>query len=238
MRISIIIAGILAANMAHARMPADPVAPTGGPATSTSAANAAAVADASQMQGQAQGQQQLSTSAATGGDALGIGLGGDGGAGGGGGQGTGVAGAGASVTMNGARQVGMLYAPAVIPPQCGVSASAGHSNTGNAAFLGFSFTTGRCYSIVTAVDLERMGAYREACELRRDVVRGQLKRINKKRIKAGLPPMYIDCEQVERDLIAAIATAAIPEPQLPAPDYATREELRRAFEAASGKVVK
>lgn len=217
MRISIIIAGILAANLAHARMPAEPIAPTGG----TSSSQSAAVSDATQLQGQQQGQAQAAISAAAGGDSNAVGTGiGHGGGGGGGGS--------SAVTMTGARQVGMLYLPTMIPPSCGAAISAGHSNTRNATAGGISWTTERCWSVIVAADFERMGAYREACELRRDVVRKQTRRAR----------INIDCERIERDMRAAIAAAAIVPPSEPAPDYATREELRRAFEAASGKVVK
>lgn len=219
-RLAIIVTSVLAASSVHARMPAEPVAPSGGPVTSTSAANAAAVADASQMQWQAQGQQQLSTSTATGGDALAYG--------GGGTVKTDHDQSQAVSISNGARQVGMLYLPTMIPPSCGAAIAAGHGNTRNVTAGGISWTTERCWSVLIAADYERMGAYREACELRRDVVRRQAKRAR----------IDIDCERIERDMRSAIAAAAIVTPGEPAPDYATREELRRAFETSVGKGVK
>lgn len=232
-RISLIVGAVLAANMAHARMPADPVMPTGGASSSHSAAVADATQLQGQQQGQAQGQQQFSTSTAAGGDALASAQGGSGGAGGSGHGGAGGnAQQGQSIAVTGARQVGMLYLPTMIPPSCGAAITAGHGNTRNVTAGGISWTTERCWSVLIAADYERMGAYREACELRRDVVRKQARRAR----------INIDCESIASDMRAAIAAAAaaaaIVPPSEPAPDYATREELRRAFEAASGKVVK
>lgn len=215
MRISIIIAGILAANLAHARMPAEPIVPAGG----ASSSHSAAVADATQLQGQQQGQAQVQGQIASGGDSVSYG---------GGGTVKTDHDQAQAVSISSPRQVGMLYLPTMIPPSCGAAISAGHGNTRNVTAGGISWTTERCWSVLIAADYERMGAYREACELRRDVVRKQARRAQ----------INIDCERIERDMRAAIAAAAIAPPSEPSPDYATREELRRAFEAAAGKEVK
>lgn len=208
-----LIVAALLASAAHAGPSVEP----------SPVSNAAAVAHATQLQGQAQqqaqtqGQQQGQV--ATGGDSVSYG---------GGGTVKTDHDQAQAVSISSPRQVGMLYLPTVIPPSCGAAISAGHSNTRNATAGGISWTTERCWTVVIAQDFERMGAYREACELRRDVVRKQAKRAR----------INIDCERIERDMRAAIAAAAVVPPSEPAPDYATREELRRAFEAAAGKQVK
>jgi len=176
-----------------------------------------------QLQGQQQAQaaeaaadasaRSASNSSATGGDATG---------------GAADARSNQAVSLNTAAQVGLLYLPAVIPPACGAAVSAGHSNTHNATALGVAWTTERCWSVVVATDYERMGDYETACELRKDVVRRQLKRLKRK----------VDCAQVAASIRASLekqsSSAALVPPELDS-RYVTQEHLRRAFEAAQKK---
>jgi hypothetical protein len=111
--------------------------------------------------------------------------------------------------------------PSVIPPECGIAGNAGGSSNADSAFLGLAVTSGKCYDLKVAALWLQMGEYGMGCEILADVSRKALKRRGITRL---------DCNTIAARIYAR---QIVPAPERG--DYATREELRRAFEAAQSK---
>lgn len=134
-----------------------------------------------------------------------------------------------TITNTYPRQVPPVFLPALMVSDCGAAGSAGASDKGGAGAFGIVWTTKRCYALRTAINFFAIGEYQTGCEL--------LVWVNKKAFdEIGHAP---DCallaaglhaeSRASRDAFQRDMTIVPPE------NYATKEELDRAFKQSMKK---
>lgn len=133
-----------------------------------------------------------------------------------------------SISYSHQRSAPSLGQGSLMPAGCGMGANAGGSQPGGAAFLGFVFTTSECYKFILAQHLTAIGMVDSAC----DVLMSTRAATNAYK-KAGLSKPKCDAPEAVRP-VESKPTVVILESNSTS-GLATKEELKRAFEASQGK---
>lgn len=223
---------MLSASAAFATHP-KPTTPPATPApiataTSTSSAGAKADSTSAAVAG-AVGVGTGGDASASVGDVSNVAAGGQGGAGGEGGAG-GNANAGAnnegnslSVTSNQVRQAPSLGQGGLFVGDCGAGVNGGGSGAGGAGFLGVAWTPADCKLLKAAQAYQALGMVDAACEMVNGIsaVKARWKALNVDPPKCAVKPIE-----------PALAKA---DPKVDLSNYATKDDLNKAFRAAVGK---
>jgi hypothetical protein len=226
-RVALLLAAVVLATTAYAGGKTDPKPTT--PTTPATGAEASASADAAaiaalraeisqlqaQIQGQQQGQAQGQHQTAQGGDAA-----------------ANNEGVEQAVEFSYPRQAPSVAQGSIAIAGCGAGGNAGGSNTGGAAFLGFSWVTPECHGWTLAQTYAAIGDVKAACE----VANSQKAARRAAKRGATLP----DCNNLPVP-VAPAEPAPAPSPAVvvvQTPDlspYATKEALDRATRQALSK---